>query len=411
MDKAYVSKRSRFAASPIALVHREAELLIKKGVNVVKFDSGDPAVYFKTPKYIIDAYVAALRERKTSYSRSEGVRELVDAVASRYKRVYGLKCDGGDVIVTEGLSEAFTFINNGLADPGDHGILFRPYYAPYSVYAMLNSVNPIYCDYDESDAWSIDIEGLKRMLKKSPKPKLKRIKYMLITNPNNPTGTVLSRSSLKELVDVSNEYGIFLISDEIYDELVFGKKFTSISEVAKGVPYAIMNGASKDFDATGFRIGFVIVPGQDKNSMAVKAAFSDYAVGRLCANTPAQYAIAEGISNTRKHEKAITRMRSEIKERVKLATKLLNESRYLDAVEPEGAFYVFPRIDLKALHMKSDDEFVTKALREKHVQIRSGTAFGSPSHFRMVSLAPKGILADGINKINDFCKAHSRAGP
>ncbi|MEM3841440.1 MAG: aminotransferase class I/II-fold pyridoxal phosphate-dependent enzyme [Candidatus Micrarchaeaceae archaeon] len=411
MQKNYVSKRSSFASSPIALVHKEVEALSGRGVSVVKFDSGDPAVYFKTPKYIIDAYISALKAGKTSYSRAEGIKELVDAVADRYRRLYRLDASGDDVIVTSGLSEAFTFINNGLADPGEYGIIFRPYYSPYSVYAMLNSVKLIYGDYDESKGWEIDIDKLRRMLKRMSATKIKHIKYMLLTNPNNPTGTVLSRDSLKEIVDIANENEIFLISDEIYDELVFRKKFTSIAEVAKGVPYAIMNGASKDFDATGFRIGFIIVPGKDKKSAAVRSAFSDYAVGRVSVNTPAQYAVAEGISNVKEHERAIKSMRSEITKRIQFATKLLNENQFLSAVEPSGAFYIFPKIDMKALHMKSDYEFAMSLVKEKYVQVRSGTAFGSPSHFRMVSLAPKDILEDGINKINDFCRKHSKAGP
>ena len=411
MPKSYVSSRSRFASSPIALVHKAAEELIRKNVNIVKFDSGDPAVYFRTPKYIIDAYVAALRSGKTYYSRAEGVRELVDAVAARYRRMYGLQASSGDVVVTEGLSEAFTFINNALADPGDRGILFRPYYAPYSVYANLNSVDPLYGDYSESEGWSIDLESLRRSLKRLSPSQKRRIKYMLLTNPNNPTGTVLDRKVLREVVDIASQNDIFLISDEIYDELVFGKRFTSIAEVAKGVPYSIMNGASKDFDATGFRVGFIITPGNDRRSEQVRSAFSDYAVGRLCASTPAQYAVAEGISNLKEHSRSIEKMRSAIESRVKFASKMLSENRYLNVIEPHGAFYIFPKIDLKALHMKSDDEFVFSALKEKHVQIRSGTAFGSPSHFRMVALAPKDILEDGINRINDFCRKHARTGP
>ena len=231
MQKPYVSSRSRFAASPIAVVHKAAEELIRKKAEIVKFDSGDPAVYFKTPKYIIDAYVKALRSGKTYYSRAEGVRALVDAVAARYRRMYKLRVSGDDVVVTEGLSEAFTFINNALADPGDRGILFRPYYAPYSVYANLNSVEPLYGDYSEREGWSIDLDGLKKSLSKLSPMQKRRIKYMLLTNPNNPTGTVLDREVLREIVDIANQNDIFLISDEIYDELVFGKRFTSISSL------------------------------------------------------------------------------------------------------------------------------------------------------------------------------------
>lgn len=404
---AFLSGRAKFAKNPIAEVHKEAERLARAGRKVLRLDTGDPAVYFKTPKYIIDAYVEALREGMTNYSRAEGSNELVEAVSRRYARMYGTSFGPDDVIVTAGLSEAFFFLNNALIDRGDSALLLRPYYPPYYVYLKIHYGIELLADYDEERGWDIDIDGIKAALSRNGKKH--RVKYMIVTNPNNPTGTVMSRDTLSEIVDIANEHGIFLISDEIYDEMIFGGvKFTSMCNLARGVPHMIWNGASKNFDSTGFRVGFVIVPEQDAVSVQVKDAFANYAVSRLCINTPAQHAVAVAMNRVAEHSRAIGGMVREIEDRVRYAERRLNESQYLSVAKPRGAFYLFPKVDLKATRFKSDNDFVMSLLNDTGVQIRSGTAFGSPGHFRMVSLAPKEILSQAIDKINTFCETKAK---
>jgi aspartate/methionine/tyrosine aminotransferase len=397
----FIASRRRFVSNPIAEVHKLANNLVGSGKKVFRLDTGDPAVYFKTPKYMIDAYKEALDSGETNYSKAEGSEELVSAVARRYKRLYGISLSNDDIIITAGLSEAFLFLNNALINRGDAGILFRPYYPPYHTYLKLCEGIEISGRYDESSGWQIDIDNLKSRIRNNKR----RIKYMLVTNPNNPTGTVLSRNALKELVEVANDNEIFLVSDEIYDEITFGNaKFTSLGELAKGMPHMIWNGASKNFDATGFRIGFMIIPEDDKRSIALKSALSDFALARLSVNTPAEHAIAIGMNNVAAHNKAVRFMAKQMADRVKYANKLINESQYMESVEPNGAFYIFPKVDLKSLNFKTDNDFVMSLLKSKLVQTRSGSAFGSPGHFRIVSLAPKEILGYAINKINAFCK-------
>ncbi len=403
----FLSGRAKFAANPISEVHRAAERLTKGGSKVLRLDTGDPAVYFQTPKYIIDAYVEALRDRKTNYSRAEGTVGLLEAVAHRYKRMYGTNFGPEDVVATAGLSEAFFFLNNALIDKGDRAILLKPYYSPYYTYLRIHYGSELLGSYDEEKGWDIDIDSIRRLLVRQKGHG--RIKYIIVTNPNNPTGTVLSRNTLKEIVDIANDHGIFLISDEIYDEIIFrGTTFTSMCKLANGMPHMIWNGASKNMDATGFRVGFVIIPEHDPISEEVKGAFSNYAVSRLSINTPAQYAVAEAMNNVVEHRRAIRSMVREIEDRVLYAAKRINESEYLSVVRPHGAFYLFPKMDMKAMRFKSDNDFVLSLLNSTGVQIRSGTAFGEPGHFRVVSLAPKEILSPAIDKINAFCKKNAR---
>ncbi|MGC8652196.1 MAG: pyridoxal phosphate-dependent aminotransferase [Candidatus Micrarchaeia archaeon] len=370
---------------------------------------GDPPVYFPTPKYIIDAYVGALRESKTSYSRAEGEPVLVEAVQKRYKQLYGIDVGYESIIVTQGVSEALSFVNSAFVNMGDMAVVFKPYYPLYVPILRRNGGIPLFGSYDESKGWGIDVDRLERALRAMPRSSAKRIKYLLITNPNNPTGTVLDRRALERVVDLANEHSLLIISDEIYDEIVYnGARFTSVGELAKGIPHMILNGASKDFDATGFRIGFMLIPEDDRVSMAVKAKMADYAKARLSVNTPAQYAVAAAMNNTAAHRSAIHEMVRGIAERANHAAKLVAENPLLSVVRPNGAFYIFPKVDLKAMGFRSDAEFVDKLLKATYVQLTRGSGFGAPSHIRIVALPPKDILDYAINKINDFCRTRAR---
>ena len=401
-----LSARSKYVYSAIREDDDLADELRKAGKKIIKLSSGDPPVYFPTPKYVIDAYVEALRNGKTSYSRSQGVPELVNAIIGRYRNRYGIELEEQDVLVTSGVAEALTFLNSALIDINDAAVILKPYYTQYPVAIRMFGGNFLLGSYDEDNGWEIDLDELAKILKR----RRRKPKYMLITNPNNPTGTVLSKQALEEVVEIANEHRILLISDEIYDEIVFqGSSLVSVGELAKGVPHVILNGASKAFDATGFRIGYAIVPGRDTLSVELKHKLADYCRVRLCANTPAQYALAAAMSDRVEHEKAVSEMVRAIQQTVESAMKLLAENPYLNTVRPRGAFYIFPRIEMRSLKLRDDKEFVESLLKEKYVQTTRGSGFGAPNHFRIVSLAPSNIIGESIERVNDFCKEHSKS--
>ena len=407
---AFLSDRSRFAVNPIEEENALARKLAARGMRIIGLNKGDPPKYFPTPGYVIDAYVRALREGRTAYSSVADENVLKDAVAKRYKRAYNIGLGEEDIVVTAGVSEALSFLNNALINRGDIGILFRPYYTIYASLLGMSEGRIQLEDYDERDSWNVHVDSLRRSLASMKRSgRIRRVKYMLITNPNNPTGTVLRRGVLKEMVDLANEYGILLISDEIYDEIVYnGARLTSIGQVARGVPHVILNGASKVYDATGFRVGFAMVPGDDAKSKALKEAMENYSLVRLAVNNPALYAVAKAMNNVSEHKRAVRHMVSEIEKRVNLTYRLLAENPHLETVEPNGAFYTLPRIHLKELGMRDDAEFVEGLLRETGVDVSRGSGFGAPSHFRIVSLPPKEILGYAIDRINDFCRRHSK---
>jgi aspartate/methionine/tyrosine aminotransferase len=405
-----LSKRSRFA---INVLHEEAEqasLLEKRGHTVIKLSQGDPPLFFPTPNYTINAFIKALRERKTGYSNYSGTPVLREAVAKRYRDFYKMDVDKDKIIVTNGVSEALHFLNSSLIDPGNRAIIFKPYYTVYMPYLKMSGGLPILERYDEANNWNVDVAHVENSLKKEKRGgKLKHVKYMLITNPNNPTGTVLKRSVLKEIIDIANDYSVFLVSDEIYDEIVYiDAKFTSVGELAKGIPHMILNGASKNFDATGFRIGFAVIPEEDQVSLQVRKSFNNFASVGISANTPAEYAIAESIRNMAQHKIEVRKMVKQIEKRVNFAVKLFNENKYLSTVRPNGAFYVFPKIDMHMLNIRNDKEFTSKLLKEEFVQVVRGSGFGAENHFRIIGLPKEDVLGTAIGRINNFCKKHAK---
>ncbi len=407
---AMFSRRSAYVKNPILELDSAAEQLTKKGKEIIKLNRGDPPLYFKTPRYMIDAYVQALRENQTNYSRAAGTKELVSAVIGRYARLYKARLGEDDIIATAGVTEALAFLNHMLMERGDRAILFRPYYPQYIPRLMSEGGVPIYCNQEMGKGWEMDLDGVERKLKAARSAgSAKRLKYMIITNPGNPTGRVLGRATLKAIAGLANEYGFLLVSDEIYDEIVYnGAKFTSMVQVAKGVPHVVLNGSSKNLDSTGFRIGYAIVPENDAKSEAVKRKLMDYALTRLSLNTPAQHAVAVGLSNVAQHKRAISSMVEGIRARVGAVTKALAENPLIEVVEPNSTFYVFPRVDLKGLDFKSGDEFVRAALFEAGVQLTRGSAFGTPSNFRIVALPDEKTLESAVSRINAMCRKHRK---
>ncbi|MGC8676274.1 MAG: pyridoxal phosphate-dependent aminotransferase [Candidatus Micrarchaeia archaeon] len=399
----FLSKLSENAASPIREETALAEELAKSGKQVIRLNSGDPPKYFKTPEYITKAYAAALKQNKTFYADSQGVPELRDAISKYYKQRYNANIEPESILVTQGVSEALYFINAALINPQDKAVIARPYYASYLPFLRILGGMAVFADGDEEGQWAIDTDKLRRLMRSN-----RKAKYLLFSTPSNPTGSILSRKEMKELVDLANEHDMLIISDEIYDEIIFGKaKFTSIAQIAKGVPYAILNGASKSFDATGFRIGYMLLPNQDKKSEALLKRAIDLARMRLSANTPAQHAIAS-VMNTKEHAMHVKKLARDIEARVKFAARAINKSEYMRTVEPQGGFYVFPKLDMRHLNINDDREFANKLLREKYVWLTRGSGFGAPGHVRMVALPEKDVLAEAIERIEEFCKEHSR---
>lgn len=394
-----LSERSAYINGAINELDSLADKLERSGKQLIKMNIGDPSRYFPTPKYIIDAYIDALKKHKTYYSSPQGLYNLRAQVAKKYNNLVSTN----DVFITQGISEALMILNSAMINPQDNALIISPYFPPYLPFLKSNGGTPVIFEQDEKNNWSIDTDMLRRYIHDM------HLKYMLFATPSNPTGTILSKKVVAELADIANDNDIMIISDEIYDELTYkGKKFTSISSVASDMPYIVLNGASKTLDSTGFRIGYIIANGDKEDMRALKSKIYDYCSLRLSANTPAQYAAYEGMRNVKEHKAAIDLMNSAIQARVKIMANAINRLNVMSVVMPSGAFYLLPKIDFSKLDIKDDYEFSRSLLLEKGVQTVAGSGFGAPGHIRIVVLHEPDVVAQAANRISEFCYEHEK---
>ncbi|MEM3791684.1 MAG: pyridoxal phosphate-dependent aminotransferase [Candidatus Micrarchaeaceae archaeon] len=386
-----LAERVKYAINPIHEEDSLVEDLEKKGEKVIKLNQGDPAKYFPTPKYIIEALIKAVKEGKTYYSSVKGAYELREAIRKKYKEKYGLELDSENIVITQGVSEALNFINASLISKNDYAVIPQPYYSSYLPYLRIYGGKPIFLRLDGED-WRPDIDGLKKECKG------KKVKYFLVNTPHNPTGSVLTKGDMEEIAEIAKEHDAYLFSDEIYDEIIFGgSKHTCIGEICEGdyEKYGIINGASKVYDSTGLRLGFIALGKKDELAESI----ANFASLRLSANTPSEYAYLEAIENQKEHEAEIRRMRNEIEKRVAFAAKKLNKMGLKTAM-PKGAFYVFPR-----LSRMEEKEFVRRLLIEKKVYVSRGSGFGAPGYFRIVALADTKVLGEALERIREMLEA------
>ncbi len=406
MEASFISEAGSNIENPILEQGRIAREMESQGSRLIKINIGDPGMYFQLPKNIAWAYKKAIDEGHTSYLEEQGLKDLRDAVSTRYEDLYGISFSLDNVVVTQGVSEALSFMNQAMIDKGDSAVIFKPFFTEYLTYLKLSNGMGIFPSLDERNGWDIDPDGLEMALKyhKGKKPK-----YMLITNPNNPTGTALSEKGIRAAIEAAKDNDMYIVSDEVYDEMLHDNAtFTSVGKLAKGIPHMLLNGASKNYMATGLRIGFAIFPEEDRKSASIKKAFLGMAGARLSANTPSQYAMLEGLRNREKHQQFLAGKLPQISRQSELAYKLINETGFFNAVKPDSAFYLFARINFDMLGIKDDKEFVELLLREQNVQLTRGSGFGMPGFIRIVTLPSEAVLTDAINRIKRFCEAHQR---
>jgi len=381
-----------------------AERIEKAGGRIVKVNIGDPVPYFGTPKYILEALEKAVREGKTGYGRSPGEKPLLEAIARRYRRKYGFEVGPDNIFVTQGVSEAIQFLDACLLEEGRGCIMFSPYYPAYIPQLRIYSGEYYLSSCDEENGWAPGIDDLKRQVAKAKEDGVD-LKYLHLINPCNPTGSVWKRRELEEVAGVARENDLLLVSDEIYDEIVFDGGFVSMAEVARDQPLAILNGLSKNWCATGLRIGWIVLSGKGEGVQRLHDALTRMGTVRLCPSMPAQWAGVEALDNVKAHKEFLTGLNAEIRRRSVYCWKRLNEIDGVSCQRAKGAFYLFPRVDLEKGGCRTDAEFVHKLLEKEKVWAVQGSGFGLGSHMRIVTLPAIDVLESACAGIERMMKA------
>jgi alanine-synthesizing transaminase len=392
------SKRSQGVSYAIREIVIPARELEKKGIKVLHLNIGDPDAYdFDTPQHIKDALCRIVNVGHNGYSLSEGDPELRKAIVEREKRRNNVDYKLDDICITTGVTEALQILLNASLDPNDELLIPGPTYPQYTIITRFNDANPIPYRCIEEKGWQPDVDNIRSRISN-------RTKGIILINPNNPTGALYSRKVIQEIVDLAGEYKVPIISDEIYDDMVFDDKQYATSSIAKDVPVITFNGFSKVYLMPGWRIGYVLFHHSGELD-EVQDAFMRIARSRLCANSVCQLACVEALKGPQDH---INHVNKKLRERRDFSYKRLNEIPGISTAKPEGAFYIFPRIDAMDKGIwQTDKEFVLDLLKEAHVLVVNGSGFCSvygKNHFRAVILPTMEMLEEAFNKLETFMK-------
>jgi len=386
-----VSKKVAGVEYAIRDIVSAATKLEKQGKKIQYLNIGDPVLYgFQPPDYVKEALIKAIQKGENYYAPSEGLPELRDLISQKEHKK-GLSVSSDDILVTNGVSEGLDMIMSSIVEEGDEVLLPGPYYPPYASYIRLHGGIPIEFAVDLDNS-TPDIEDIRSKI--TPKT----IAICLIS-PNNPTGVVFNEKALKDLVDVANENNLYIICDEIYDQIVFDEKFVGIGKVAGTSPVILLNGFSKVHLMSGWRIGYIAF----NNSPALEQLRENLpklARVRISTNLPVQHAALESLRGPQEY---ISKFVSELKTRRDLVVKRLNSMPGLSCTNPKGAFYAFPKIEQNKFD--SDKEFVMELLNSKGVLTVHGSGFGKQygsGHFRLVFLPNLNVLDSALDKIEEF---------
>ncbi len=379
-----------------------AKELERKGRDVIYLNIGDPLKYdFETPRHIIEAMYHAALEGHNYYSESQGIPELREAISRKMRSLYNVDVDPRHIVVTNGVAEAINFVVRAVADPGDEILIPSPAYPAYISSPMIYHVKPVEYRCDPEKGFEPDPDDIRRLISG-------RTKAILVNTPNNPTGAMYSSGVLREVMDIASEHGLAIISDEIYDRIVWGDGFTHpIKYAPEDTLYIGLNGFSKQYLMTGWRLGYIYLlgMGDEEREMFVEALLKQ-ARARLSPNTPAQYGAVAALEGGDEH---LRDMISRIRRRTELFYKLSNETGVFEAPLPRATFYIFPRLTFQ--YPGGDQSFVRDLLREEGVYLVHGSGFGSlgRDHVRAVTLASEDLITEAFERITRFVKRLSLA--
>ncbi len=372
-----------------------AKKLEKTGKKILYLNIGDPCKYdFDTPQHIKEAYCEAIKKGYNWYSDSKGLPELREAIAEKEKRVNNIDIDPENVIVTSGISEAIKMVIAALIDNGDEILVPGPTYPPYIAYTKFFGGKPVAYRCIEEEGWQPDIEDIRNKISE-------KTKILVIINPNNPTGALYNEKTIKEILNIAAEHELVVVSDEIYDQIVYEKRHTNTAKIANEIPVVVFNGFSKVYLAPGWRLGYMYFYDPEGKLENLREGIEKEARIRLSVNTPAQVAAITALRGPQDH---IKEMVEKLRKRRDYTWKRLNEIDGITCAKPEGAFYAFPKINL-GNKWKNDKEFVLGLLENTGVLVVFGSGFDptyGKNHFRTVFLPPLETLEEAFDKLEKY---------
>jgi aspartate aminotransferase len=370
----------------------KAKELAEQGHDVIGLGAGEPD--FNTPQHIIDATVIAMNAGHTKYTPSGGLLSLKKAICQKLRTDQQLEYSPSEIIVGSGAKHILYTLFQAILDEGDEVIIPTPYWVSYPEQVKLAGGTPIYVDGSEQNDYKITKEQLEVAITPNTKA-------IVINSPSNPTGMIYSKEELHQLGKVCLEHNILIVSDEIYEKLVYdGAKHTSIAEISPQLKdqTIVINGVSKSHSMTGWRIGYAA-----GNAAIIKAMTNLVSHSTSNPTSIAQYATIAAYEGA---QETVEEMRQAFEERLNIIYAKLIEIPGFSCIKPQGAFYLFPNV-AKAAELSgyaSVDEWSTALLEEKNVAIVPGSGFGAPDNIRLSYATSLDLLERAVTRMDEFMK-------
>jgi len=377
-------------------ISAKAKAMKKQGIDVIIFSAGEPD--FDTPEYIKNAAIESIKRGDTKYTPASGIVELKTAIVEKLKKEYNLEYSEENIIISCGAKHSIYNVIQVLVNPGDEVIIFSPYWVSYLAQIKLASGIPVVVNTENND-FKIDIEKLKEKI--SPKTKL-----IIINSPQNPSGCIYDKETLEKLAEIVLNYeNLFIISDEIYEKIIFdNRRHISIAQLGDEIKKRtiLINGMSKTYAMTGWRIGYLAAEKE------IAAAVSK--LQSQSTSNPTTFCQTASVVALKETSEEVDKMLKAFAERREIIYNELSSIEGIEVKKPEGAFYIFPKISFY-YGKKSDDitidssmKFAEVLLDKAKVAVVPGGAFGCDEFIRLSFATSIENIKEGINRIKEFLK-------
>ena len=382
----------------------EAMEMQKRGINVLKLNTGNPATFgFGLPESIRKA-IEGHEERGVGYCDFKGMPDARQAICDYHKTKGLVGITPDDVFIGNGVSEVVSFALMPLLNAGDEILVPTPSYSLWGNTVHLTGATPVYYVCDEKSDWFPDLNDIRSKI-------TDKTRAIVIINPNNPTGALYPDEILMQIADIAREHDLLIFSDEIYDRLVMdGKQHTSIAKLAPDLPVVTMNGLSKSHCLCGYRCGWMIISGPEHLTADYKKGIVQLTSMRLCANTLAQIVIPAALEDMETPHSMVA-PGGRIYEQREATCSELAKIDGVSFVKNSGAFYLFPKLDVKKFNITNDKKFAADLLHATNILLVPGSGFDwkEPDHFRIVMLPEAEELRAAIRKIGAFLDGYKQA--
>lgn len=389
-------KFKSISPSPTLTIDSKFKQMKAEGMDVVGFGCGEPD--FDTPQHIKEAAILAINQGFTKYTPASGTLALKQAVVRKFKRDNGLDYTTDQIIISNGAKHSLMNAFGAILNPGDEVIIPAPYWVSYPEMVKLNDGIPVILETKEENNFKFTARELISAITPNTRA-------FILNSPSNPTGMVYTAEELREIAQIAVEYNLYIISDEIYEHLTYGKtKHVSIASFGEAVKNLtiVINGVSKTYSMTGWRIGYLAAP-----TPIAKMIASVQSHATSNPNSIAQVAAAVALDGPTDD---LVKMKEAFKERRDYMVKRINSINGVSCVEPDGAFYVMMNIEgligreIAGVKIENADDFAKAFLDTKLVAVVPGTGFGASHHVRWSYATSMENIVEGLDRLESFLK-------